>query len=197
MTTRSIFRALLIALAIAASNTPASAQIGRPKMKRAGEMIRRQEAPRISARLMDRLNPDNSRVVVSLSRQRAYLMLGEEVALDTPVSTGKVAGMTPSGKFQIAEKERDHHSTLYGNFVDGRGRIVRSGVSLHIDSAPSGTRFEGAPMKFFCRFNGAIGMHIGILPGYPASHGCVRLPAEIAPLIYDKVKVGTSVEVNP
>lgn len=166
-------------------------------MKKAGEMIRRQEPPRVSARLMQRITPDNSHVLVSISRQRAYLMVEDEVAIDTPISTGKSAGMTPTGKFTISEKDRDHRSTIYGDFVDGRGRIVRSGVSMHIDSAPSGTRFVGAPMKYFCRFNGAIGMHIGFLPGYPASHGCVRLPSEIAPLIFDKVKNGTPVEVAP
>ena len=52
-------------------------------------------------------------------------------------------------------------------------------------------------MKFFMRLtDGGVGMHIGILPGYAASHGCVRLPAEIAPLIYARVKVGTSVRVE-
>ena len=44
--------------------------------------------------------------------------------------------------------------------------------------------------------NGGVGMHVGILPGYAASHGCVRLPSEIAPLIYDRVKVGTVVTVQ-
>ena len=74
---------------------------------------------------------------------------------------------------------------------------MRAGVSLKIDSAPSGTHYEGAPMKWFMRLtNEGVGMHIGILPGYPASHGCVRLPAEIAPLIYSKVKVGTPVEIT-
>jgi lipoprotein-anchoring transpeptidase ErfK/SrfK len=53
-------------------------------------------------------------------------------------------------------------------------------------------------MKWFCRltWNG-VGMHVGILPGYPASHGCVRLPADIAPLIYQKVKIGTPVTIEP
>jgi lipoprotein-anchoring transpeptidase ErfK/SrfK len=52
-------------------------------------------------------------------------------------------------------------------------------------------------MKYFCRLTGGgVGMHIGILPGYPASHGCVRLPAEIAPLIYKNVKVGTPVRIE-
>ena len=52
-------------------------------------------------------------------------------------------------------------------------------------------------MKWFMRLtDGGVGMHIGILPGYAASHGCVRLPAEIAPLIYQKVRVGTAVTVE-
>ena len=45
------------------------------------------------------------------------------------------------------------------------------------------------------RFDG-IGMHEGFLPGYPASHGCIRLPENMAPLIYQKVKVGTPVTVE-
>jgi lipoprotein-anchoring transpeptidase ErfK/SrfK len=186
-------------MAAASGSSFAQGQLFGPpkKMKKAADMIRRQEPPRVTARLMERITPDNSHVIVSLSRQRAYLMLDNEVAIDTPVSTGKSAGMTPAGKFTIGEKDKDHRSTLYGDFVDGRGRAVRSGVSMHIDSAPSGTHFVGAPMKYFCRFNGAVGMHIGFLPGYPASHGCVRLPADIAPLIYEKVKVGTSVDVQP
>ena len=108
-----------------------------------------------------------------------------------PFPRGKATGMTPIGKFAVLEKDQNHRSTLYGAFCDSQRRIVREGVSLHIDSAPSGTHFIGAPMYYFCRFHDAVGMHIGILPGYPASHGCVRLPAEIAPIIYSKVKVGT------
>lgn len=173
----------------------ASAQSSRNRVKRASSHISRQEPPRVSARLMDKVNQDNSRVLISLSRQRAYLILGEEVVVDTPISSGKSAGMTPIGSFKITEKDPDHKSNIYGNFVDAAGRVVRSGVSVRIDSAPSGTRFAGAPMKWFMRFNGAVGMHVGHLPGYPASHGCVRLPTDIAPLIYRKVKNGTPVQV--
>ena len=51
-------------------------------------------------------------------------------------------------------------------------------------------------MRWFMRLTPeGVGMHVGILPGYAASHGCVRLPEEIAPKIYEKVKVGTPVEV--
>ena len=53
-------------------------------------------------------------------------------------------------------------------------------------------------MKWFCRLtSGGVGMHVGILPGYAASHGCVRLPSDIAPLIYQKVKVGTPAVIEP
>lgn len=149
-------------------------------------------------RLMDTATPDNTHVLVSLSKQRAYLLVGDEIALDTPISSGKRAGMTPNGNFTVLEKDPNHFSSIFGSFVDNGGRTVRGGVSLKIDSAPSGTHYVGAPMKWFMRLTqDGVGMHVGILPGYPASHGCVRLPADIAPLIYAKVKVGTPVEIDP
>jgi lipoprotein-anchoring transpeptidase ErfK/SrfK len=166
-------------------------------MRKAKELVKRQQPAVINKSLADAITPDNSRVLVSLGKQRAYLMVGDEVYIDTPISSGKRAGMTPTGSFKVVEKDKDHRSSLYGDFVDRKGRTVRSGVSTKIDSAPSGTRYVGASMKWFCRFAGAVGMHVGILPGYPASHGCVRLPADIAPLIYEKVKIGTPVEVVP
>jgi lipoprotein-anchoring transpeptidase ErfK/SrfK len=187
----------LAILAIAKPRDAFAQQPTKPAMRKASDLIRKQAPPQVSPRVMEKINPDNSRVLISISKQRAYLLLGEEVAIDSPVSTGKAAGMTPTGQFTVQEKDPDHRSTLYGDFVDSKGRVVRAGVSLKIDSAPSGTHFVGAPMTWFCRFSGAVGMHIGILPGYPASHGCVRLPKDIAPLIYQKVKVGTPVEVAP
>ncbi|MGC3990913.1 MAG: L,D-transpeptidase family protein [Chthoniobacteraceae bacterium] len=169
----------------------------RPAMKKASELLSRQDPPKITARLRDVITPENSNVLVSLSRQRAYLMVNGDTYIDTPISSGKRAGMTPTGDFKVLEKDKDHRSSVYGNFVDSKGRVVRGGVSLKIDSAPSGTHYSGAPMLFFMRLTGdGVGMHIGILPGYPASHGCIRLPAEIAPLIYEKVKVGTPVTVQ-
>lgn len=181
----------------AGSNAVPTAPPGKTPMKHANALISKQDPPKVSARLMETATPDNTHVVVSLSKQRAYLFVGEEIALDTPISSGKRAGMTPSGQFTVLEKDPDHRSSVYGNFLDRSGRVVRAGVSLKIDSAPSGTHYEGAPMKWFMRLTGdGVGMHVGILPGYPASHGCIRLPADIAPLIYQKVKVGTPVEVE-
>ncbi len=160
------------------------------------ELVQRQPAPVFNRGIYDRLGPENASIVVSLSRQRVYVLSGPDVAIDSPISSGKNAGMTPTGDFQIVQKDKDHRSNVYGNFVDRQGRIIRAGVSAIIDSAPSGTHFEGAPMLFFMRITWeGVGLHVGILPGYPASHGCIRLPFEVAQATYLKVKVGTPVRV--
>lgn len=179
------------------AQTPEGAKIERPVMKKASELLHKQEPPQVSPRVLEKITQDNAEIRVSLRRQRAYLTLGGgEIAIDTPISSGKAAGMTPPGKYRVQEKDADHRSNLYGNYVDSRGRVVRGGVSVAIDSAPSGTRFEGAPMRWFLRVHGAIGMHVGMLPGYPASHGCIRMPEEIAKMIYERVKVGTPVVIE-
>ena len=96
------------------------------------------------------------------------------------------------------EKDKDHHSNLYGDYKDSEGRTVRGGISAQIDSAPSGTHFVGASMKWFMRLTGeGVGMHVGILPGYAASHGCIRMPEPAAALFYAHVKVGTPAVVEP
>ncbi len=167
-------------------------------MAKASDLIRRQDPARILKSNEALLTPDNTRVNISLSQQRLWLMAGEDVYIDSPVSTGKRAGMTPTGTFKVMEKDPDHRSSVYGCFVDRSNRIVREGISSKVDSAPSGTHYMGAPMKWFMRLTGdGVGMHVGILPGYPASHGCVRLPVDIAPLIYQKVKLGTVVTIIP
>ena len=105
--------------------------------------------------------------------------------------------MTPTGNFTVLEKDPNHTSNIFGAFCDNERRIVRAGVSLKIDSAPSGTHFIGAPMKWFMRLtDGGVGMHVGVLPGYPASHGCVRLPEDTARLMYASVRVGTPVTIT-
>jgi len=151
----------------------------------------------VSVRLLEQVTPDNSRVRVSLSKQRAYLLLRDEIVIDSPISSGKRARMTPSGSFHVLEKDKEHHSSVYGDFKDASGRTVRSGVSSRIDSAPSGTHFVGAAMTWFMRLtDDGVGMHVGILPGYPASHGCVRMPSQAAEMFYNHVKVGTPVVVG-
>ena len=166
-------------------------------MRKASELIRKQEPLKVNQALLKQCTADNVTIFVSLSKQRAYLMLDEQIVADEPISSGKQGHSSPTGHFSVLEKDPDHRSTLYGDFVDAKGRVVRAGISARIDSAPSGTHYIGAPMKWFLRLTGeGVGMHIGILPGYPASHGCIRESAEGAKLFYDHVKIGTPVTVE-
>jgi len=173
------------------------------KPKKATELLNKQDPPKVMPRVLAAATPENVSVYISLSKQRAYLKVGDDIAIDTPISSGKRAGMTPQGTFVVVQKNADHRSSIYGNFVNRKGQIVRSGVSTKIDSAPSGTFYQGAPMRWFMRFGDsttkawrADGMHTGVLPGYPASHGCVRLPGDIARMIYEKVVLGTRVIIG-
>ena len=167
-------------------------------MKKASELISKQPGITTNNAILQTVTPENAHVIVSLTKQRAYLMNGDEIAIDSPISSGKRGHTTPNGSFSVLEKDKDHHSSLYGDYKDSSGRTVRGGVSARIDSAPSGTHFVGASMKWFMRLTGeGVGMHVGILPGYPASHGCIRMPEPAAAAFYSHVKVGTPVRVDP
>jgi len=132
-------------------------------------------------------------IVISLSKQRVYLLLGGELAIDSPIASGRKEGWTPKGSFTVLEKDLNHHSNKYGDLVDETGRVIRKNVT----SGASGGIFRGATMKYFLRLNQeGVGMHAGILPGYPASHGCIRLPREVAERLYKIVPTGTPVLVT-
>jgi len=187
----------IIVLAVVALVGLAHAQLFGPKMKKPNEMIQKQAPLKVNQQMLAQATPDSTHIVVSIPKQRAYLMIGEQIVADGPISSGKRGHETPRGHFTVMEKDPNHHSSLYGDFVDRSGRVVRAGVSAHIDSAPSGTHFAGAAMKWFMRLTGeGVGMHIGILPGYAASHGCVRESVDGAKLFYDHAKVGTLVDVG-
>src|SRR5438477_1795527 len=187
----------IIVVAAVALAGLARAQLFGPKMKKPGELIQKQAPMKVNQDLLKQATPDTAHIVVSIPKQRAYLMIREEIVADAPVSSGKRGHETPGGHFTVMEKDPNHHSNLYGDFVDRSGRVVRAGVSARIDSAPSGTHFVGAAMKWFLRLTeDGVGMHIGILPGYPASHGCVRESVDGAKLFYDHAKVGTPVDVG-
>src|SRR6476659_7819585 len=174
--------------------TPQSNQ----QMRKASAYISSQPPLKVNQSLLRQATPDNVHVIVSLPKQRAYLMIGEQIVADSPISSGKAGHGTPSGNFSVLEKDPDHRSSIYGDYVDSSGRVVRSGISARIDSAPSGTHYVGASMKWFMRLTGeGVGMHVGILPGYPASHGCIRMPEPAAAAFYAHVKVGTPVRVDP
>lgn len=177
---------------------PSASPSASQPMKKAAELISKQPPISTNNSILQKVTPENAHVIVSLTKQRAYLMVEEEIAIDSPISSGKRGHTSPNGSFTVLEKDKDHHSSLYGDYKDTSGRTVRGGVSARIDSAPSGTHFVGASMKWFMRLTGeGVGMHVGILPGYPASHGCIRMPEPAAAQFYSHVKVGTPVRVDP
>ena len=187
--------ALIISAVLASAQRPTPPPI--QPLRKASDLIHKQDPIKINQALLKQTTPDEVYIVVSIPKQRAYLMLSEQIVIDSPISSGKRGHSSPTGHFPVLEKDPNHHSTLYGDFRDSSGRVVRAGVSARIDSAPSGTHFVGAEMKWFLRLTGdGVGMHIGILPGYPASHGCIRESLEGAKLFYDHVKVGTPADVG-
>ena len=138
--------------------------------------------------------PSDSRVEIDLQDQMVYLIEEGAVALASPISTGRAGHLTETGVFKIIEKERNHYSNLYGKIVDARGNVVVSDADADM-KVPRGGKFVAAPMRYFMRFDGAVGMHAGYLPGYPASHGCVRLPENYAIALFNRVEIGTPVTV--
>lgn len=136
-------------------------------------------------------------VVIDLSDQKAYFYKGGSLAGVSALSTGDEKHPTTTGKFKIIQKDQWHKSNLYGDFVDANGQVVMANIDVTKDKAPPGTRFEGSKMHHFMRFVGGIGMHEGFLPGYPASHGCVRMPAHMAAIFFNNVSMNTPVTVRP
>jgi hypothetical protein len=110
----------------------------------------------------------NVEVVVSIPQQRAYIYRANTLIGVTTVSTGMAGHRTPTGRYPIMEKRRTHFSNLYNN----------------------------APMPFMQRLTmGGIALHAGQIPGYPASHGCVRLPYEMARNIFGVTQVRSVVHI--
>lgn len=135
------------------------------------------------------------KMVIDLSAQRLRYYKGGQLVGETPVSSGREGYSTVNGNFRVIEKDIDHRSSLYGDYVAPDGSVVVSEVDTREDPRPPGTRYRGASMRYFMRITGGIGMHEGYLPGYPASHGCIRLPSDMARIIYEATPHGTPVTV--
>jgi lipoprotein-anchoring transpeptidase ErfK/SrfK len=135
-------------------------------------------------------------VKISLSEQRAYFYKGDQLVGISQLSTGREGLNTPAGHFRISQKDIDHVSSKYGDYVDAAGNVIMPNVNADTDPKPAGTHFKGAPMPYFMRVVGGVGMHAGYLPGYPASHGCIRMPEFMAEEFFKSVSVGTPVTVT-
>ncbi len=139
-------------------------------------------------------NENLYRVEIDLGQQTAYLIRGRRIVMQSPISSGRYGHLTGTGSFKVIEKERSHYSSIYGKIVDANGRTVIADADVDM-KVPPGCKFVPAPMPWFMRFHEADGMHAGYLPGYPASHGCVRMPDQLAVAFYNAVEVGTPVTV--
>lgn len=137
-----------------------------------------------------------ARVVLDLSEQKAYFYKGETLAGVSLICSGNETHRTKTGNFKIFEKDRWHKSNLYGDFVDSAGNVVVKDVDITKDKCPAGAHFDGSKMHWFMRFNEGAGMHEGFMAGYPASHGCVRMPTKMAEIFFNNVSVGTPVRVQ-
>jgi lipoprotein-anchoring transpeptidase ErfK/SrfK len=136
-------------------------------------------------------------IVVSLREQEAYLYRGGYRTASSRISSGREGYRTPIGRFQVIRKDADHRSSLYGDYVDDSGRIVKANVDSRRDRRPPHSRFVGTPMPYFLEFSPGYGLHQGYLPGVPASHGCIRMPYWKARQFYDAAHIGTPVVVKP
>jgi lipoprotein-anchoring transpeptidase ErfK/SrfK len=136
-------------------------------------------------------------IVVDLGEQEAYLYRGKHRAASSRISSGREGYRTPVGRFRVIRKDEDHRSSLYGDYVDDSGRVVKANVDSRKDRKPRGARFAGAPMPFYLEFSPSYGLHQGYLPGEPASHGCIRMPYWKARQFYNAARIGTSVTVKP
>lgn len=136
-------------------------------------------------------------VVINLGEQMVYLFKGGQLAGGSPISSGSEGYDTRPGSYRILDKDIDHKSSIYGDYEDMQGNVIMQNIDNRKDPRPPGTRFEGAKMFYFMRVYGGVGMHQGYLPGYAASHGCIRLPGHMAAKFYEAVPVGTPVEIVP
>lgn len=135
-------------------------------------------------------------VKISLSEQRAYFYKGSELVGISVVSTGREGFGTTAGSFKIIQKDKDHVSSRFGDYVDANGGIIQKEIDRDKDPMPKGAKYDGAKMPFFMRIVGGTGMHEGFLPGYPASHGCIRMPGFMAEHFFDNLSVGTPVTIT-
>ena len=133
---------------------------------------------------------------ISLNEQRAYFYKAGQLVGVSVLSTGREGYGTPTGRFKIIQKDRDHLSNLYGDYVDRNGFVLQKDIDVRKDPKPPGAIFDGARMPYFMRIVGGVGMHEGFLPGYPASHGCIRMPGFMAEAFFNNVSIGTPVTIS-
>jgi len=135
-------------------------------------------------------------IVIDLGSQEARFYKGGQLVGMSPISSGREGYQTPTGSYSIMQKDKNHLSNLYGDYVDSAGNVVVKNIGIAEDRRPAGASFRGAPMPYYMRVTGGVGMHAGYLPGVPDSHGCIRLPSEMAEIFYENAPAGAPVTIT-
>jgi lipoprotein-anchoring transpeptidase ErfK/SrfK len=137
---------------------------------------RKPKARRPSAKTGATLKETNAKphgpliIAVSIEQQKVRVYDSNGLFAESPVSTGMKGHPTPMGVFSVIQKHKLHHSNIYSN----------------------------APMPYMQRITwSGIAMHAGVLPGYPASHGCIRMPMAFATKMWNWTRMGARVIVTP
>lgn len=137
-------------------------------------------------------------IVVDTKEQKVFYYCGGQLVGQSPMSSGKEGYGTPAGNYTVIQKQVDYKSGTYGVL---RNRATGATVDGDFNTQsgkkiPSGAYYDPAPMPYWMRFKGGYGMHVGFVAGYPVSHGCVRLPADMAKIFYENTPLGTPVTVK-
>jgi lipoprotein-anchoring transpeptidase ErfK/SrfK len=132
---------------------------------------RRHQAKKIEAPEKETAKPQGPVIIaISIDQQKLRLYDANGFFAESPISTGMKGHPTPMGVFSVIQKQKLHHSNIY----------------------------SGAPMPFMQRITwSGIAIHAGVLPGYPASHGCIRMPMAFAVKMWNWTKMGARVVVTP
>lgn len=135
-------------------------------------------------------------IVVSLRAQEAYLYRAGQRTASSRISSGREGYRTPVGRFRVIRKDQDHRSSIYGDYFDDSGHVVKANVDIRRAAKPPHSHFVGSPMPYFLEFSPGYGLHQGYLPGVPASHGCIRMPYWKARQFYNAAHIGTLVIIK-
>ncbi|HWB07012.1 MAG TPA: L,D-transpeptidase family protein [Verrucomicrobiales bacterium] len=133
---------------------------------------------------------------VDLRRQVATFYRGRNKMGVSAISSGDERHRTPDGNYRVLEKLRVKYSGSYGHVEDARGRVVNINATPR-SRVPAGGRYVPAPMPYWMRLTSSgIGMHQGFLPGYAASHGCIRMDKKVVRHFYSAAYVGMRVRIK-
>jgi len=177
--------------------SPCVAQAPPAKKASLGELaVSRPRPPVLVPPLLDQAGVKPVSIRINLDTQRLHLLVGGELAIDSPVSTGRKSLPTPCGRFEVGEREAVRKQDKYGNIVDRAGAVVLSGVYADLDPIPSGFEFKPVPLHHVLTLRGQAAMiHGGAVGSLPTSDGSVVVPSELAKALFGKIPVGCPVEI--